>query len=124
MPKPGATGVTRLLNAYRASCAGLSACWRNEEAFRQEVLVAIAAVPLAYLLGNSALEFAVLLGSVVLVIVVELLNSAIESSVDRIGTEHHELSGRAKDMGSAAVLISSSIAAVIWLFVLIERLNS
>jgi len=122
MSKLRTRGIKRLINAFYASRAGLAASWRNEEAFRQEVIVAVCAVPLALLLGETGLERAVLIGSVVLVVVVELLNSAIEATVDRIGLERHELSGQAKDMGSAAVLISSTMAALVWVLIGLDNL--
>ena len=124
MNKSGGTGILRLVNAYRASWAGLTASWQNENAFRQEVIVAAAAVPLAFLLGDSPLEYALLVSSIVFVLIVELLNSAIEATVDRIGLERHELSGRAKDMGSAAVMISLSLAILVWLLVALGHNSS
>ncbi|MBK5142274.1 diacylglycerol kinase [Budviciaceae bacterium BWR-B9] len=114
MSKVQATGITRIVNAAGYSRAGLVAAWRNEAAFRQEAILCLAAVGIACGLSITSVERILLIGSVILVVVVELLNSAIEAVVDRIGTEHHELSGRAKDMGSAAVLITLLLAALVW----------
>ena len=111
-------GFHRLVKATAYSWAGLCAVWRHEAAFRQEVLLAVVACPLGIWLGESNIERALLVGSIVLILIVELINSAVEAVVDRHGTEFHELSGRAKDMGSAAVLLSLIHAAVIWVFVL------
>ncbi|MCD1126865.1 diacylglycerol kinase [Jinshanibacter sp. LJY008] len=114
MNKVQATGFTRIINAAGYSRAGLIAAWKNEAAFRQEAILCLAAVAIACWLNVTSVERVLLIGSVLLVVVVELLNSAIEAVVDRIGTEHHELSGRAKDMGSAAVLITLLLAALVW----------
>lgn len=111
-------GWRRLVHATGYSWAGLKAAWRNEEAFRQEALFCAALVPLALWLGEDAVERALLIGSLLLVVIVELLNSGIEAVVDRIGQERHELSGRAKDIGSAAVFIALLNAAMIWLLIL------
>ena len=114
MAKPGNRGIKRILNAFVFSWKGYKAAFKHEEAFRQEVFVLIIAVPLAIWLGESALETALLIGSVLLLMLVELLNSAIEAVVDRIGSEWHELAGRAKDMGSGAVLLAIINMLVIW----------
>lgn len=103
------------------SSAGLRAAWRHEEAFRQEAILAAVLAPLALWLGDTSLERALLIGSLLLVLIVELLNSAVEAVVDRIGADPHELSGRAKDMGSAAVLLSLLLAAGVWLAVAWHR---
>ena len=116
--KPNGTGLTRLINAGNCSWKGFTYIWKNEAAFRQEVLLCIVCVPLGLLLGNSGQEKALLIGSVLGILLVELINSAIECVVDRIGTEHHELSGHAKDLGSSAVLMTAVIAAVVWTLVL------
>jgi diacylglycerol kinase (ATP) len=100
---------------------GFKACYELEEAFRQEVFVLIFLIPLALWMGESPLERAMLVGSLLLVPVVELLNSAIEANVDRIGLERNELSARAKDLASAAVFMSISFAATIWALILIPR---
>ena len=112
--KPGTKGVAHILAAFGYSMQGLKAALKYEEAFRLEVLALVILLPLAIWLGQSATEMALLLGSLFLVLLVELLNSSIETVVDRIGTEHHELSGRAKDLGSAAVFISQMNVVVIW----------
>ena len=117
-PSPGSVppkrrGLARLLHALRYSWRGLQAGWR-ETAFRQESLAALVLLPLAVVLGRSWVETALLAGSVLLVMVVELLNTAIEACVDRIGPEWHALSGRAKDLGSAAVLLCLLLCAGIW----------
>lgn len=114
-------GWRRLINASRYSAQGLRAAWQNEAAFRQELIASIVLIPVALWLGSSALERSVLVGSLLLVWIVELVNSAIEAVVDRTGTERHELSGRAKDIGSAAVMIALINVAVIWLLFLLER---
>ena len=107
-------GVRRVWFALRYSLQGLRAAWRKEEAFRQEVVVVLGAVPLAWLVGETALERALLIAVVLQVLMVELLNTGIEAVVDRIGHDPHKLSGRAKDVGSAAVLMAIAIAAVVW----------
>lgn len=114
MAKPGKTGFVRLFDAFGYSMKGFKAAWQNEAAFRQEAVLALVLIPLAFIIAENPLELAALVAGVLLVIITELLNSAIESVVDRTGHEHHELSGRAKDMGSAAVLISLLVCAVLW----------
>lgn len=111
-------GLKRLVNACIFSMAGFKAAWKHEEAFRQEVLLFVVATPLALWLGQTVVEKLLLVGSIVLVMLVELLNSAVEAVVDRIGLERHELSGRAKDIGSAAVLLSLIWAAIVWVSIL------
>ncbi len=113
------TGWRRLINATGYSWAGLKAAWRNEQAFRQEGLLCAALLPLALWFGDNAAERALLGGSLLLVVIVELLNSGLEAVVDRIGPEHHELSGRAKDLGSAAVFMALLNAVIIWLLILL-----
>ncbi|CDL81737.1 diacylglycerol kinase [Xenorhabdus szentirmaii] len=108
------TGLTRIIKAAGYSAKGIKAAWQNEAAFRQEVIASILAVTVAFLLDISLLERLLLIGSVILVVIVEMINSAIEAVVDRIGSEHHELSGRAKDMGSAAVFLTMLLALFIW----------
>lgn len=108
-----------LCDASRCSLAGLKAAWRNELAFRQEVLALILIAPAALWLGKTGLERALLLGVWLLVLIVELINSSLEAVVDRIGLDAHELSGRAKDLGSAAVLCSLVLAAVVWINILV-----
>lgn len=113
-PYKGKTGLRRLLNAFGYSMAGIKAAYKNEDAFRQEVLMAIVLIPLALYLGETGLEKAIMIASVLLVIMVELLNSSIEATVDRISLENHNLAKRAKDIGSAAVLVSLINLAVVW----------
>jgi diacylglycerol kinase (ATP) len=117
-----ARGVRRLINATRYSWQGLWATAKHEEAFRQELLLLLAAVLLTPWLAMSWFHAIALVGSVILILIVELLNSAIEALVDRVGLEFNELSGRAKDMGSAAVFLSITLASMIWLVSLIMRL--
>jgi diacylglycerol kinase (ATP) len=114
-------GFTRLWRAFDSSWKGLRGAWREEAAFRQELVFALLAVPLGLWLGHSGVERALLVAPVLLVLVVELLNSAIEATVDRIGFERHELAGLAKDIGSAAVLLAFLVLAVVWSLVLLER---
>lgn len=113
-PQKSRTGLNRILHAGGYSVQGLRAGW-GETAFRQEAIMAIVLVPLAFWLGQNWVETALLAGSVVLVMIVELLNTCIESAIDRIGPEWHDLSKRAKDMGSAAVLLSLLFCAAVWL---------
>lgn len=117
-PRKGGTGLRRIWNALRNSMDGLGAAFRHEDAFRQESLVAAAFIPLALLLPVSATGKALMVASVLLVLIVELLNSAVEAAVDRISLERHPLAKRAKDIGSAAVLLSLVNAAAVWLLVL------
>ncbi len=121
MGNQSSKGLQRIYNAFFYSMAGFKACFRHEEAFRQEVLVLLPMLPLALWLGNDGIERALLMGSILIVPIVELLNSAIEANVDRIGMEHHELSGRAKDIASAAVFLSIVFASVVWVLVLLPR---
>ena len=113
-PQKSRTGLNRVLHAGGYSIQGLVAGWQ-ETAFRQEAIAALVMVPLAFWLGNSWVETALLAGSVLWVMIVELLNTGIESAIDRIGPEWHDLSKRAKDMGSAAVLLSLLLCGGIWL---------
>ena len=121
MGKPGNTGIRRILRAARFSAQGLKLAFRHEAAFRQEIALVVVLLPIAAWLGQTAVEHALLIGSCLLVLIVELLNSAVEAAIDRHGEEHHELSGRAKDMGSAAVFISLVLVAVIWGLVIYQR---
>jgi diacylglycerol kinase (ATP) len=114
------TGISRIAHAFGYSMAGLRAGW-GETAFRQEAMASIVLVPLAFWLGNSWVEVALLAGSAVMLMVVELLNTAIESAIDRFGPEWHALSKRAKDMGSAAVLLSLLTCSGIWIAALWAR---
>jgi diacylglycerol kinase (ATP) len=118
MTKPGKTGIRRILQAIGFALKGLRACWRNEVAFRQEVAGMVVLVPAAFYFGDSSLEIALLLFVCMLVLIVELLNSGIEAVVDRVGHEYHELSGQAKDIGAAAVLLSLCTLGVTWGLVL------
>lgn len=111
-------GLHRIFNALRYSCQGLSAAWQGEAAFRQEVILLIVAVTIALIVPVTGIERLLLIGSVWLVLVVELLNSAIEAVVDRFGHDYHLLSGRAKDIGSAAVLLTLLLALLVWLTIL------
>lgn len=112
--KPGHKGIKRIVLAGQYSLSGLRSAWSKELAFRQEVVLAIPAILLIVLLDFSPLEKAMLWASTLLVLIVELINSAIEATVDRIGEDHHPLSGCAKDMGSAAVLISLLLMLGVW----------
>ena len=114
----GKQGLTRLINALGYSKDGLAAAWKNEAAFREEVLLAAVTLPLAFYLGQTGIERALLAGSILFILIVEILNSAVEAVVDKASPEKHELAKRAKDMGSAAVLLSLLNAAVIWACVL------
>ncbi len=111
-------GVRRLINALRWTVKGFRSTFKNEEAFRQEVFLTLVLAPLGLWLGDNGIERALLIGPLLIVLIVELLNSAIESVVDRISTEQHKLSGRAKDQGSAAVFISLLLVVVCWVLVL------
>ena len=114
MKKTGKNDLTRLISAAKNSLAGLKAAWQNEAAFRLEVLGAVILIPAAFWAGETVVEWLLLIGSCFLVLITELLNSALETVVDRIGLEHHELSGRAKDIGSAAVFLSIVNLLIVW----------
>ena len=114
MAKPGTTGIRRILRATRFSAQGFRSAWRHEAAFRQELVLVILMTPLGLWLGRSIVEKALLIAVLLLVLIVELFNSAIEAAIDRHGDEHHELSGRAKDMGSAAVFVVLVIVLIVW----------
>ncbi len=122
MANQKAKGLQRIFHAFGYSLAGFRACFEHEEAFRQELFVLIPLLPLGLWLGNDGAERALLLGSLLIVPIVELLNSAIEALVDRVGTERHELSGRAKDVASAAVFLSIVFAMLVWGLILFPRL--
>jgi diacylglycerol kinase (ATP) len=115
------TFIRRLLLASRYSWQGLRAGWRTQAALRYEFTFSLVVIPLAFWIGDSGVERALLIGSWLLVIVIELMNSAIESAIDRIGSDLHELSGRAKDLGSAAVFCSIILAATVWLILCLHR---
>ena len=118
-PHKGKTGLQRLVNATGYSIAGLAAAARNEDAFRQELLLAAVLIPVGLWLGPSGVGRALLVGSVLLVLVVELLNSALEAAVDRISLENHPLAKRAKDIGSAAVMVALVNVVAVWALVLL-----
>ena len=120
-PYKGETGLRRLVNATRNSLAGLVEAVRHEDAFRQELILAAIFLPLAFWAGDHAIERALLIGAVLLVLIVELLNSAIEATVDRISFENHRLAKRAKDIGSAAVMLALLNAAVVWALILATK---
>jgi diacylglycerol kinase (ATP) len=113
--KPGKTGLKRLYDATHYSAKGIGACWRNEAAFRQEVLLTIVLLPISFFVAASVEQWLLLVAPLFLLLIVELLNSAVENVVDRIGHERHELSGKAKDMGSAAVLFCLVLSFLSWL---------
>lgn len=117
-PHKGKTGLRRIWNALFYSVDGLKAAYRHEDAFRQEVWLALFLIPLALFLPASGTGKALMIASVLVVLIVELLNSAVEATVDRVSLEHHRLAKRAKDIGSAAVLFSLANVAVVWLLVL------
>jgi len=117
MSKPGKTGIRRIVDAAGYSLNGFRAAFKHEAAFRQELLLALVLIPVAIWSGKTNIERALLIATVLLVLIVELLNTAIEAIVDRIGPEHHELSGRAKDIGSAAVFLSLINVIVVWGFI-------
>lgn len=121
MANQNAKGLKRILHAFRFSLSGVRDCFRLEEAFRQEVYVLLVLVPAGLWLGSDGVERALLVGSLLIVPIVELLNSAVEANVDRVGLERHELSRRAKDIASAAVLMSIVLAAVVWGLILGPR---
>jgi len=121
MGKPGNTGLRRIINATFFSMAGFRAAWRDEAAFRQEVLMCVVLIPAAFWLGRTAVERSLLIGSCLIVLIVELLNTGIENVVDRFGGEIHRLSGQAKDLGSAAVFTSLMLTLVIWSLIAWER---
>ena len=112
--KPGRTGVVRIFYAAKYSWQGLCSSFKHEAAFRQELFLAVILIPTAFWLGDSALEVAILIASVLLLLIVELINTAIEAVVDRHGDEWHELAGMAKDVGSAAVMLALIMVAVVW----------
>ena len=115
------TGFKRIYNALIYSMAGLASAWKNEAAFRQETIVAIVLLPLAFWLGQSTNQIALLILSVFIVLIVELLNSAVEAAIDRISNERHALSKQAKDIASAAVFLSLILFTIIWGLVIFER---
>jgi diacylglycerol kinase (ATP) len=119
-PYKGKTGVKRLVNAFGYSIAGTLAAFKHEDAFRQEVILAAILTPVAIYYGETTTDQALMISSLFLIIIVELLNSSIEATVDRISVKHHKLAKRAKDIGSAAVFFSLINAAVIWFLLLVK----
>ena len=122
MAKPGKTGLSRILDASKYSWLGYKAAFINEAAFRQELFLGLILIPVAIIFSDTGVELALLLGSFFLVLIVEVLNSAIEAVVDRVSDEQHELSGRAKDLGSAAVMTALINVFVIWGVIFIPKL--
>ena len=120
-PFKGKTGLRRVWNALHYSLAGLRAAYRHEDAFRQEVWLAAVLIPIALVVPVSGVGRALMIACVMLVLIVDLLNSAIEAAIDRIGLENHELSKRAKDIGSASVLATLVMTAGVWACVLLDR---
>ena len=121
-PQRGRTGIDRVIHAAGYSMAGLTSAYRGESAFRQEFWLATVLVPAAFWVGRTWVEVALLIGSTLLVLIVELLNSGIEAAIDRVSFEWHDLSKRAKDLASAAVMLSLVLCAGIWLTALWQRL--
>lgn len=115
------TGMTRVIRAFGYSLQGFRHAWREEAAFRQESLLAAALIPLGLYLGRTGVERALLVSPVLIILVIEILNSAVEAVVDRSGMERHPLAGMAKDMGSAAVLLSFVLLGTVWLLVLSDH---
>ena len=116
---PKRRGVSRLIAAAKYSIAGLRSAFRTEEAFRLECFALLLLTPLAFFLGNSRVEIALLIASVMLLMIIELLNTAVEAVVDRVGAEYHELSKQAKDIGSAAVFVGMMLVALVWGLILL-----
>ena len=121
MAKPGRTGITRVLHAARYSWLGFKAAWKHEAAFRQESLLALVLLPVGYWIAANGTQLALLWLTLALVLLMELVNSAIEAVVDRIGAERHELSGRAKDIGSAGVFLSLLVLVAVWSLVVFDN---
>ena len=121
MANPGNTGIRRILRAIIYSAQGFAHAWKHEAAFRQEATLTIVLIPIAIWLGQTIVERALLIGVCLLVLIVEFLNSAVEATIDRFGGEQHELSGRAKDLGSAAVFVSLLLVVLVWVAVAYQR---
>ena len=119
--KPGKTGIARIIDATGYSVKGFIFAWKNEAAFRQEFCLAVILIPLACWLGTNAVERSLLIGSCLIVLIVELLNTSVEAAVDRVGDEYHKLAGSAKDLGSAAVFTSLTLTVVVWCLITFER---
>lgn len=116
--KPNGTGLGRIIKASKCSWLGFKAAFTYESAFRQELLLAVILVPISFFIAQDTFQFTMLNGVLLIVLMIEILNSAIEAIVDRIGFEHHELSGRAKDLGSAAVFLALMLCLLVWLGVI------
>jgi diacylglycerol kinase (ATP) len=123
-PFKGKTGITRIVQAFFNSLTGLADAWRHESAFRQEIMLAVVLIPVALLMRVTAVERALLIATLLLVIIVELLNSSIEAAIDRISFDLHLLSRRAKDLGSAAVLVALLLSGIVWGVILTPLLMS
>ena len=123
MGKPGNTGIARIIRAFGFSMKGLQAAWQHEAAFRQELLLTVVLVPLAFVIAETMLQLALLLSTLFIVLITEIINSAIEAVVDRISSEQHELAGRAKDLGSAAVFLALVMTTVVWGLVIFQRFS-
>ena len=121
MAKPGKTGFSRLFDAFGYSWLGYKAGFKNEAAFREELFLGTLMLPIAIIFSESSVELSLLIGSLFLVLIVELLNSGIEAIVDRVSDEHHELSGRAKDLGAAAVMTALINVIVIWSIIFVPK---
>lgn len=121
MSKPGKTGISRIIDAFGYSMKGFHAAWKYEAAFRQEVALGVVLIPAAFWLAQTHIELILLIASVLWVWMAELANSSVEAVVDRTGSEKHELSGRAKDIGSALVFVSLALLAVVWGLIAINR---
>jgi diacylglycerol kinase (ATP) len=115
------TGISRILRSFGYSFQGFRLAWREEAAFRQEITLSVVVIPAGLYFGNSGIERALLIMPMLLILVVEFLNSAVEAVVDRSGTERHPLAGMAKDMGSAAVLLSFILLGTVWLLILSDH---
>ena len=112
--KPNGTGFGRVIKAFKCSMLGFSAAIKHESAFRQELLLAAILLPISFFIASTGTQLALLIGALIIVLLAEIINSAIEAVVDRVGTEHHELSGRAKDLGSSAVFLALTLCFVVW----------
>lgn len=121
MGKPGKTGIARVIDAFGYSMKGLSASWKYEAAFRQEITMGVLLIPVAFWLAQTHIELILLISSIFWVWMAELANSSVEAVVDRTGSERHELSGRAKDIGSALVFMSLLLLAIVWGIVALNR---
>ena len=121
--KASNTGLRHLINATRFSWQGVNAAFRRESAFRQEIALILVLIPPGIWIADSVVDFVLLMAVCLLMLVVELLNSAVEAAIDRIGNEHHPISALAKDYGSAAVMVSLIIVAMVWLVMLLARLD-